>query len=269
MDEKAESFEAFNAMDHSPLPVIVEMEKEKAESFKWNAKEPLGRGKGEKGKPNAALNDYYMLGAGRSLRRLCALYRERHQSASEGAAETGLPPTRRLRTLFGWSARYHWQERVEAAQAEAEAERRRIRLERQIKVDDEDWTLGSELRNLAHLILAEGPKYLKTTRRFIAGAKQTVVGADGKTYTVQVEPDREIITVALNAPVAIRAAKVASDMQREAAGTKGRDRRESWHVDLATLTIDQLTRLAAGEDLINVLLAPGGDSGTGAATEIS
>lgn len=239
---------------------------EKALSFKWNAKEPLGRARGERGKPNTALNDYYLMGAGRSLRKLCLVYKERHQAAIETTSKSGLPPTRRLRTLLGWSARYHWQERVATAMSIADADRRHIRLERQKKVDDADWGLGVELRELARQILAEGPKYLRTTRRLIAGVKETVMGADGKTYIVQKEPDREIITVALNAPVAIRAAKVASDMQRAAAGTTGRGRQETWNVDLATLTTDQLTRLAAGEELIDVLLAPGSDSGIGAET---
>ena len=241
----------------------------KAESFKWDANEPLGRAAGERAKTNRALNDYYLMGAGRSIRKLCALYRERYQAAIEGESKTGFPPTRRLTTLLNWSRHFHWQERVKAAMAQADAERRRIRLERQAEVDEADWATGEELRELAQQILAEGPKYLKTTRRLVKGQQEIITGADGKQYVVQKEPDREIITVALNAPVAIRAAKLASDMQRAAAGATGREKRESWNVDLATLTTEQLTRLAAGEDLIDVLLAAGSSGGTGAPSEDS
>lgn len=251
MNEKAESFEAFNRDDHPPLPlpVIVEVKEEKAVSFTWDADEPLGRRAGESRKANAALHDYHLMGAGRSLRKLWRRYR----TVTETSPGQELPPTRRLPTLKGWSVRFHWQERVGAAEALDAAERRRTRLERQIEVDDRDWDLGGELRDLAQAILDEGPKYLRARHKFIKGT-------GGK-------PDREIITVALDAPTAIRAAKLASDMQRAATGLGKRVARESWNVDLATLTIGQLTRLAAGEDLIDVLLAPEGDGGAGASPE--
>jgi hypothetical protein len=222
---------------------------EKAGSFTWDADEPLGRRSGESRKANAALHDYYLMGSGRSMPKLWRRYR----NVTEASPGQELPPTRRLPTLKGWSVRYHWQERVGAAEALDAAERRRTRLERQIEVDDRDWSLGDKLRELAQAILDEGPKYLKTTRRVIKGKSG--------------EADREIITVALDAPVAIRAAKLASDMQRAATGLGRREARESWNVDLATLTTGQLTRLAAGEDLIDVLLAPEGEGGAGTAPE--
>lgn len=225
---------------------------EKAQSFKWNVKDPLGRAYNERRDPNKALNDYYLMGSDRSLRKLW----ERYRAADDA-------PTRRITTLKKWSAFYCWQDRI-TAQADIEnAMRRQRRADRQAVIDDEDWDLGRQLRELALGILAEGPKYFKTRRRLIKGKSQTIMGVDGTPHEVAIEPDREIITVELNAQMAIRAAKLGSDIQRAAAGVGGRSATESWNIDLAELSIPQLTRLAAGEELIDVLLTPTGNGGTG------
>lgn len=234
---------------------------EKADSFEWSAAEPLARARTEKVNPNTALHDYYLMGPDRSLRKLCERYRA---VGPDGPA----PPTRRMTTLRRWSVRYHWQARVEA-ETDLENGRRRQRRQRwREQVDDEDWSLGGELRQLARQILEQGPTYLKTQRRFIRGAKEQIEGADGKTYTVSVEPDREIITVGLNLPIAIRAAKLASDMQRGAAGVGRRSAYETWNIDLQELTTSQLTRLAAGEDLVDVLLTSAGEGGADQTPEV-
>ena len=69
---------------------------------------PLSRIKGETQKAHNALMDYFLLGA--SLEKL------RQKYVKNTLTE---PPTIHLRTLQGWSARYHWQARI-AQQAENE-----------------------------------------------------------------------------------------------------------------------------------------------------
>lgn len=71
-------------------------------------------------KPNpqaeAAFNDYVDLGDGRSLRKLHARYR----------SDINPTPTKRLKTLLEWSARYRWQERIHQAEAAAAEEKLRL-----------------------------------------------------------------------------------------------------------------------------------------------
>lgn len=93
----------------------------------WNPDEPLARMKGERTDANQALHDYALMGAGRSLRKLCDWYSG--QSGGKAGAKSGggpsastssppaQPPTKRLATLEAWSTRYDWQRRVAAWQA--------------------------------------------------------------------------------------------------------------------------------------------------------
>jgi len=223
--------------------------------FTWDKDNPLARNPGETRKANDALLDYWAMGSGRSLAKVDKKY-------TDATPETR--PTSNLRTLKGWSTKYKWQARVDQTKALRDAEDEQIKSEwrRQVLIEDHD--LGGELRDLALAILGEGPKYLKTTRRQVKGARETIVDKDGKTRIVQLEPDREIITVALDGHLMVRVAKLASELQRQSAGID-RKGQERLNIDLSTLSVDQLTRLAAGEDLIDVLITASSESGTGAA----
>jgi len=64
--------------------------------------------KGERSRAYAAFSDYCLLGATRSLKKLCVEYRR--QRDCDSAVEI---PTQRGRTLDTWSSRFGWQERVE------------------------------------------------------------------------------------------------------------------------------------------------------------
>ena len=73
----------------------------------YNPEAPLKRIQGESQKANDALHDYWLMGAGRSLRKLQAVYKQ----------TTGEPPTRSFNTLHKWSRVHNWQARI-AAQKE-------------------------------------------------------------------------------------------------------------------------------------------------------
>jgi len=167
------------------------------EATAWETLAPLAN---ETSKAHAAFLEYVQMGPGRSIRTLYAKYCERIVSGS--SAEK--PPTKRLPTLFTWSTKYDWQarlaayaeERDRAAVAQWEARRQALR--------EIDFQTGDELRDLAADILAETPQFLKTTRRLIKGR-------DGAS-------DREIITVGIDIDAMLKALKLASDLQRSAAG---------------------------------------------------
>lgn len=90
-------------------------------------------------------------------------------------------------------------------------------------------------------MLAEGPKFIKTTRR---------VTKDG----------REILTVELNGKFLVEAAEMASKLRRLAAGmeTSGRAL-TTMNIDMSQLTDAQVEQIANGEDPLRVIA----DTGTG------
>lgn len=111
--------------------------------FEWDFDDPLGKAAGESKRANAAFRDYAMMGAARSLKSLAEKYM---RLASDDQVK---PPTLSDKTLFGWSLRNAWQDRV-ARFDELEHEARMLRREqRQRQLEDADWATGQELRDAA------------------------------------------------------------------------------------------------------------------------
>lgn len=67
---------------------------------------PLKRIDGESRKANEALMDYWLMGGGRSLDKLAALY----TSTTNPLLKE--PPTKKINTLKTWSQKLHWQARI-------------------------------------------------------------------------------------------------------------------------------------------------------------
>jgi hypothetical protein len=78
---------------------------------------PLSRIKGESKKAHSAFMDYFLMGAGRSLRKLLAEFSKQHENASS----TKHPPTTKWTTLSKWSHIHRWQARI-ARQTEIDNE---------------------------------------------------------------------------------------------------------------------------------------------------
>jgi hypothetical protein len=171
----------------------------------------LERLPGETARAYAAFLDYVRLGDGRSLRGLLTHYqtqqgqashgKKRQQTASKPPAEK--PPTLRLKTLFEWSTRYRWQERLAGYQAERARREQAVWEQRRAEVREADWQVSAELRELVRAALAQLPQFIKTTRTYVKGR-------DG-------EPDREIVTVQHDLPALLKALELASKLQRLAA----------------------------------------------------
>jgi len=173
--------------------------------IEWDENRPLDRVKGEGRRANAALVEYFNMGAGRSLRKLMDLFLER--TLNDNLA----PPTTRIWTLNSWSMENAWDERVKRAEEIQRKEDARIlrdeRLARQREwqaraeeTREADYQIAQRLRDTANHVLDQAPNFLKTKRRFVPGTNG--------------EPDKEIITVALDAQTAIKAAETASRLAR-------------------------------------------------------
>ncbi|MEE9401235.1 MAG: hypothetical protein V3V32_04370 [Dehalococcoidia bacterium] len=96
----------------------------KTDGFGRMMNDPLIRISGESKRGNQALRDYALMGAGRTLRSLHERYYQ--QQTSGGLAK---PPTINLRTLFDWSQKFSWQNRVAVFDADVQYRARVAHIE--------------------------------------------------------------------------------------------------------------------------------------------
>lgn len=111
----------------------------------WDRENPLGLAEGETAKANQALNDYALLGSGRSISKLAQKYTE--------STRAGGAPTTNFRVLKRWSGAFKWQDRVGAYDAQL-AERDRLAYEqkwsaRREAEREQTWDMAQELRQKA------------------------------------------------------------------------------------------------------------------------
>jgi hypothetical protein len=171
----------------------------------WPEDDPLGRIKGETAKHHRALNDYAQLGAGRSLTKL--LDHWKHQDRPEPA------PTRQLRTLKTWSAKYHWQARLAAWTAHRTAEERAIWAERERAARLRNWETAEAAQTLVlEALIEQAPRLIRSSRREVRQPDGSV---------------REIVTIGLDATAlarlgdyGLKVQEAALQTQRQAAGTE-------------------------------------------------
>lgn len=102
-----------------------------------------------------------------------------------------------------------WQQRAAAYDDYLAALDRQLWESRRLQVKEDDWRQSGTLRKVADQILAEAPKFTRTQRQRIPAEYD----AQGR----QISPEREIITLALNGQLAVRAAETASKLARLAA----------------------------------------------------
>jgi hypothetical protein len=208
------------------------------QGFIYNPEDPLARCAGESRRANQALRDYVDMGAGRSLTKLYSLYRDRIATGYQPK-----PPSSRLPTLKTWSTNYGWQARLTAIEKIQNEADRQLWADRRKQIIQRDYEQADELRALADMILAAAPSYVLSSRRFIPAKKDK----DGSF----IEPEREIITEALDGRLLVQALRAASDLQRRASGLD--ERLFLMNIDMTRLTDDQLLAIANGADILSVL----------------
>jgi hypothetical protein len=203
----------------------------------FDAAHPLDKLPNEGLRANQALRAYALMGPGRSLLKL-------HKA---GQAVTGTP---RLPTLEHWSRRWAWQRRVAAWEQLQFEEDERQWAERRSEIRELGYQKGKALMALVDSVLAEAPKFVRTTRHFDKANQ------------------REIVTMALDLRVAIRALREADRILRLSAEMET-DRQSHEHsgqidllkqLDLSTLSDDDL---AALEMILEKLAANDQTAGAG------
>lgn len=202
---------------------------------------------GESRKAIIACNDYLRMGPGRSLAKLL----EHYQLQQRYLTDAKTPPTKRLKTLKDWSAGYGWQER--AALYDAENERQKTEYARQIM--QTGLALAHEraerLKDMAALLETEilTRKDGHLVNVWLPDVKQVGSG----------EFAERVDLVRFNHQLIEQWRGLLDDLARETGGR--RLKTENLNIDYSQLTDDQLQRVAAGEDPINVILSTAGSGG--------
>ncbi len=199
------------------------------------------RQKGETRRAIIACNDYLRMGPGRSLEKLRQSYVKTTSTA---------PPTRNLRVLQGWSAKFGWVSRAELYDIQVEAEknaRRREIMESGLALDHERVV---KLKELATLLLdevygvdEEGNLHLEQDNVWLPDVKQ--IG--GGEYAERVD------IVRFNSSLFEQLRGLLDDLAKETGGRRQRTVTEN--IDYSKLSDGQLARIVAGEDPIQVILS--------------
>lgn len=238
--------------------------------------------KGESKKAVIACNDYLRLGIGRSLEKL-------HQSYTKAAPVA--VPTKHLRVLKGWSSAYGWVERadhydaaLEAEKQAAEKERQRAIAERRKTIMEDgaalDFERVAKLKRLADFL--EGQIYYEPPNGDEAARLIGVLDEMGDDDSLtdiarlvmsKLDPNdpkakypnvwardvkalaggRTVDVVRFNPAILSEFRAVIDDIAKETGGRRQRVVTEN--IDYSKLTDEQLQRVAAGEDPIQVILS--------------
>lgn len=210
---------------------------------------PLNRIKNETQKSHDAFMDYFLMGAGRSLRKLIKRYQNIEQLWDEH--ETLSPPTRHFTTLGNWATRRHWQARI-ARQTEIDNEialeqyRQRHMSEPEalaILADQARGDMGkfANVRSQADLDNHPDSALVKNINQHY---NQTDRG----------EGDRKLTELRARIALGLYDAQKAIELILRYHGSFAADnKRQNLNIDLDKLTDNQLERIAAGEDAFSVI----------------
>lgn len=192
------------------------------------------RKENESDKAVIACNDYLRLGAGRSLSKLLAKYQKKKPTKTY----QNLPATDSLATLKEWSISFEWQQRSSIYDSELE----KLRNEKKREEFDSglalDYERISKLKSLASRLERDFPK-----RMWLDDVKSIGSG----------EFAERVDLIRFNSALVEQYRGVLDDLAKETGGRKTKT--ENINIDLSKLTDDQLARVSAGEDVMQVVLS--------------
>lgn len=196
---------------------------ERATDISLHGREPLASVRG--------LNDYYLLGPTRSIQRLWNTYEE----AKKANPQYKIPINGFARAKT-YAMRYAWVERAKLADAIHQRELRErldnFWLEARTTIPLRDYQQSEKLRELAD-------KTLQKLEDFIEEHEET---RNGQTVVYKRADIRAVID----------ALKLASELQRKAAGMDAKQTAVTGQFDLNRLPNEYLDRVIAGEDIATV-----------------
>ncbi len=206
---------------------------------------------GESDRAVIACNDYLRLGPGRSLAKLLQKGAKKNKKELSTESES---------TLKKWSADYDWRARSSAYDAGLEAaknERRRKEMEAGLALDYERVRILKRLAKLlGDQLFDEGGT---------ANGADGIDGADGRAYpnlwladVKQIgagEFAERVDLVRFNAALVEQFRSALADLAAETGGRKQKVDHTIANIDYGRLSDDQLQRIAAGEEPIQVIIS--------------
>lgn len=223
---------------------------------------------GESSRAVQACNDYLRMGPGRSLRKLAQKYSRTKRNQA---------PTESEGTLFEWSTTFAWQERAAAYDTELDlqrTERKRKEFETGLALDFERI---HKLKRLA--LFLERQIYEEEDPAAVIvvgeGAREVAVSASPFPNVwvrdVKAVANQRVDVFRFNAAILEQFRGVLDDLARETGGRRQKTDHSGLiaSIDLSKLSTEQVERIAAGEDVMQVILsgyvqrsADPGESGT-------
>lgn len=182
----------------------------------WDPRDPLAHTEPETPNSNIALHDYALLGATRSLRKLCDKYEEHQERLNGGERGIPEPPTLSYNTICDWSRRYNWQKRVLQWEMLQRAEEAQRWEERRIQVREDDWSHATQLREIAQRIIDAAPAFINRTRKVVDEGTPQINNLEGEMVRAG-RPREVVVTVALDIGALEKIEKMASRLARLAA----------------------------------------------------
>ena len=211
------------------------------EVIHWDATDPLKRVESESSASSKGLTDYALMGFNRSLGKLCDKY-----------AEMDNPPTESRATVHGWSMKYDW---VDRAKRHDELQRQRdekIWRERRDNLRQAEWDNFDKLQNIISQLLDDMPRFIKRQEKIVQKGSPQIIDANGRKVRDGVAEEKVII-LSFDVSAAIKFIRTASDIGRRAAEMDKGMPNLLKEIDFAKLTPEQITRVAEGEHLLDVL----------------
>jgi hypothetical protein len=173
-----------------------------------------------------ALRDFAFMGTMRSIEKLWESYLQ-----LEATDRNYIKPAKHIAFLKSWSMYYAWQERVKLYDKRQEEKRQAETDEfwRQARgtIPQEDYRQGKRLREIIDKTFEKAEDFIEETRSVVDGVV--------------------IIRQSLNVRAMTDALKVASDIQRKAAGLD-KEKKIAWTGSITDLPRPLLERIVAGED---------------------
>jgi hypothetical protein len=207
----------------------------------WDAEDPLKPVDAETRASNAALNDYARMGFSRSLRNLHKKYKESDD-----------PPTDKWSTLCNWSATYDWQERVKKWDAIEQEHDEKVWRERRNEIRRKEWDNFYRLQEIIEEFLKDMPHFIDRKEKLIEDGTPEVIDSNGNVVR-KGKPNTKVVTLKFKVSEAIRFITTASDIGRKAAELDKDMNNLLKEVDFEKLTPEQISRVAEGEHLLDVL----------------
>lgn len=208
----------------------------------WDVEDPLKPIEGESITANKALNDYARMGYARSLRSLLKRYQE-----------MDVPPTSSFGTMAHWSQTFSWVDRV-ALWDEIERRRQeRVWRDRRDSLRQKEWDNFEKLQDIVSDLLDTIPSFITSKEKIVQKGSPKVIAQDGTVIEPGVT-EKKVVTLKFDANTANKFIRTASEIGRKAAEmNQDGVARILKELDFDKLEPEQISRLAAGEHLLDVL----------------